>query len=129
MEAESASSGRIPLLRGRPRADTGTVSGPVVSFLMSGGYPAIPDAVAPQGWVGAAMALRRSYCSSSRVSVRLSASRWLAKITASAMFLRLAGPVRRVVTRAGHAGVLAEDAVPLSMVQVFHGQAAAVQPE
>ena len=59
-------------------------------------FQRIPDASASQGRVRAAMASRRSSCSRRRVSARLSASRRLAKITASAMLLgmaRFAGPL------------------------------------
>ena len=60
------------------------------SFSMSDGCPAGPGRCGAQGRVRAAMASRRSSCSRRRVSARLSASRRLAKITASAMLLRLA---------------------------------------
>ena len=48
-EAGSACSGRIPWLRGRPRANAGTVSVPDDSFSMSGGFPAGPGRLGDSG--------------------------------------------------------------------------------
>ena len=87
---------------------------------MSGGFPVAPYALASQGRVSAAMASLRFSCGRRRVSARLSASRRLAKITASAILLRLArfaGPWPVRVRQASPA----EDAVPLSMIQVQPG--------
>ena len=77
----------------------------------------VPDALASQGRVRAAMASLRSSCSQRRFGQAL-------RFEAIGEDHRERdvvghGPVRRPVARAGQAGVLAVDAVPLSMVQVF----------
>ena len=74
-----------PTRRHRPR-----LPAPDDSLWMSGGFAVGPGRCGVSGPCQGGDASRRSSCSRRRVSARLSASRRLAKITASAMLLRLA---------------------------------------
>ena len=120
---EPARSGRIPGVRSRPRAVAGAGSGPVV--IRFGGLAACrrrpgagPDAARlsgpGQGRNGLA-AVQLQASPGFGEALRLAAAGEDRRERDAVQ----AGPVRRAVAGAGQARVLAEDAVPLAVVQVL----------
>ncbi len=128
---EPARSGRIPGVRSRPRAVAGAGSGPVV--IRFGGLAACRRR--PGAGPDAARLSGPGQGRNGLAAVRLQASPGFGealRLAAAGEDHRerdvvQAGPVRRAVAGAGQARVLAEDAVPLAVVQVLHTPVSAVQ--